>query len=196
MIVSRETEERLQIYQSLIHRWNQRINLVAPSTISDIWHRHIRDSLQIASLVTPDQGIWVDLGSGAGLPGIVLAASFADTDTKFILVESDKRKAAFLRTCIRELGLQHTLVENARIEVTSALNAAYLSARALAPLPKLMPYLQRHLASDGRAFLMKGQNWQNEVEEAQQDWRFEVKSHPSITQNGAAILEVSGVSHA
>lgn len=195
MIVSRETSERLEAYESLIRRWNPRINLVAPATIPDLRVRHIEDSLQIAEYVVPQSGRWADLGSGGGLPGVVMAISFADKDVDFVMVESDQRKSAFLRTCIRELGLVRASVQNARIEIADPLNAAYLSARALAPLPKLMPYLQRHLALDGRAFLMKGQNWQSELEEARIGWRFDVVAHPSRTQDGSAILEISGVDH-
>lgn len=195
MNVSRETAERLARYGQLIERWNPRINLVAPATIADLQQRHIADSLQISNYITPKSGLWADLGSGGGLPGIVLAVAFADLDTRFVLVESDQRKATFLRTCIRELGLSNATVQNARIEAIDPLNAAYLSARALAPLPKLMPYLQQHLAAEGRAFLMKGRNWQQELGEARSNWRFDVETHPSNTQDGSAILEISGVSH-
>ncbi len=194
MIVSRETSERLAAYEVLIQRWNPRINLVAPATLPHIGQRHIDDSLQIADHIIPQGGTWVDLGSGGGLPGIVMAIAFADHDVRFVMVESDQRKAAFLRTCVRELGLAKVTIENARIELVPPLNAAYLSARALAPLPKLMPYLQQHLASDGRAFLMKGRNWQAEVDAARQSFRFEIEAHPSKTQDGSAILEISGVS--
>ena len=195
MIVSRETEDRLAAYQDLIARWNRRINLIAPATVATLRQRHIDDSWQIASHVSPKSGLWADLGSGGGLPGIVMAIAFADNDVDFVLVESDQRKAAFLRTCIREIGLKNATVHNSRIESTDPLNAAYISARALAPLPKLMPYLQQHLASDGTAFLMKGQNWSAEIAEARKSWRFDAIIHPSTTQDGAAILEISGVSH-
>lgn len=195
MNVSRETTARLAAYEALVLRWNPRINLVAPTTLPDIRRRHIDDSLQISDCVAPESGIWVDLGSGGGLPGIVMAIAFADRDIRFAMIESDQRKAAFLRTCIRELALENATVHNARIEQVPSLNAAYLSARALAPLPKLMPYLRQHLASDGKAFLMKGQNWQVELNDARQNWSFEIKTHPSKTQAGSAILEISGVRH-
>lgn len=193
--VSRETMQRLDDYEALIRRWNPRINLVAPATLSDLRRRHIEDCLQISRLVAPKTGLWADLGSGGGLPGLVLAIANADSDVEFLLVESDQRKAAFLRTVIRELGLTRASVKTARIEEVDPLNAAYISARALAPLPRLMPYLQRHMAADGQAWLMKGQQWQAELAEAQKDWRFNVTAHPSSTQDGAAILEISGVSH-
>lgn len=193
--VSRETEPRLQLYEALVRRWTARINLVAPATLDGLRTRHLLDCLQIADRVTPAEGLWADLGSGAGLPGIILAIAFADFPTRFLLVESDQRKAAFLRTAIRELGLQNATVAAARIEGIQPLNAAYLSARALAPLPRLMPYLAKHLARDGQAWLMKGAQWQSELDEAKQYWRFAAEIHSSITQQGAAILKISGVSH-
>lgn len=195
--VSRETEQRLIDYEALIRRWNPRINLVAASTLADLRARHIDDSLQVARLVRPDSGLWADLGSGGGLPGLVLAIAFADTPTRFVLVESDQRKATFLRTAVRELGLVHAEVTSARIESIQPLNAGYISARALAPLPRLMAYLEKHLAGDdGQAWLMKGQNWQSEVDEARKSWHFSAEPYPSETQPGAAILKISGVSHA
>lgn len=195
MIVSRETVQRLEIYKNLLRQWNPRINLVAPTTLAEVQTRHIGDSLQLAAICDAGQGLWADLGSGGGLPGLVMAISKSDSDLTFTLVESDQRKAAFLRTVIRETGLCNASVQTGRIEQVQALNAAYVSARALAPLPKLMAYLDRHLAPTGRAFLMKGRQWQSEVEDAKAEWDFDCKVHPSATQDGAAILEVSGVSH-
>lgn len=195
MIVSRETTERLGIYQSLIKSWNPKINLVAPSTVADIGRRHIEDCLQVASLQGPEHGSWADLGSGGGLPGIVVAIAHAEHPISFILVESDQRKAAFLRTAIRETGLNRVKVLNKRIEAVPALNADCISTRALAPLPRLMSYLELHLAAPGKAFLMKGRQWTSEVEEARKTWNFDYVAHPSRTEPGAAILEVSGVRH-
>ena len=195
MSVSRETSSRVQIYCDLLVRWNSRINLVAPASVADLQARHIDDCLQVADLIQGSTGQWADLGSGGGLPGLVLAIAKADTDLSFILVESDQRKAAFLRTVIREVGLTRTTVLTQRIEALPPLNAAYVSARALAPLGQLMAYLDRHLAPSGRAFLMKGRQWQAEIEDARNDWSFDYIAHPSRTQNGAVTLEVSGVSH-
>lgn len=194
--VSRETEPRLKLYEQLIRRWTASINLVAPSSLGDIRERHLEDCLQIADNVTPADGLWADLGTGGGLPGIVLAIAFADLPTRFLLIESDQRKAAFLRTVIRELGLENTSVRSARIEGITPLKAAYVSARALAPLPRLMPYLGKHMADDGQAWLMKGKQWQAELDEARLDWCFDSQVFPSSTQPGAAILKISGVSHA
>ncbi|WEF24459.1 16S rRNA (guanine(527)-N(7))-methyltransferase RsmG [Paracoccus sp. S3-43] len=195
MSVSRETTERLEIYRALLKQWNPRINLVAPSTLVNFQTRHIADSLQLAELSDASEGAWIDLGSGGGLPGLVMAIAKADSKVAFTLVESDQRKAAFLRTVARQADLPHVTVLAQRIEAISPLNAAYVSARALAPLPQLMAYLDLHLAPSGTAFLMKGRQWQAEIEQASQHWRFDYVSHPSRTQEGAAILEVSGVKY-
>lgn len=193
MTVSRETSERLEIYESLVRRWNPRINLVASGTLAVFRDRHITDSQYVARLTDARSGVWLDLGSGGGLPGLVLAIEFAYTALDFILVESDLRKAAFLRTVVRETGLQNVRVMAHRIESLSPQSASYASARALAPLPQLMAYLDRHLLPDGKAFLMKGQRWQDEVRQAQRDWTFDCVAHPSPTEPGAATLEISGV---
>lgn len=193
--VSRETIEKLEHYQQLIRHWNPRINLVSPSTLPDLRNRHIDDCLQITAHADPTGGLWADLGSGGGLPGLVLAIAYADRPVQFRLVESDQRKASFLRTVIRQLSLSNAAVLTARIESTQPLKAAHISARALAPLPRLMPYLDQHLIKDGQAWLMKGENWRSELEEAQREWKFDCESFPSRTHPGAAILRISGVSH-
>lgn len=195
MHVSRETSDRLDAYQDLIRKWNPRINLVAPSTLDDLKKRHIDDCLQLAAQVSTVSGSWVDLGSGGGLPGIVVAIALADQNLSITLIESDQRKSAFLRTAIRELDLNNAQILTARIEQAAPQNADYLSARALAPLPRLMPYLARHLGANGQAWLMKGQRWQDEVDEARQAWAFDVESYESVTKPGAAILKISGVTH-
>lgn len=195
MNVSRETTDRLQAYADLIKQWNPRINLVSPVTLADLHHRHIEDSLQLADLITEPTGLLADLGSGGGLPGMVLAIAFHGAPLQIRLVESDQRKAVFLRTVIRQLELTNTEVMAQRIESIKPLNASYISARALAPLPRLMPYLDLHMAANGQALLMKGENWQNEVSEARLAWRFQIKAVPSRTHPGAAILAISGLSH-
>ncbi|WCR10928.1 16S rRNA (guanine(527)-N(7))-methyltransferase RsmG [Paracoccus stylophorae] len=193
--VSRETEERLDDYAALIRKWNPRINLVAPATLPDLRQRHIDDCLQIAHHAKPVSGLWADLGSGGGLPGLVVAIAFQGRAIRFTLVESDQRKAAFLRTAIRQLDLADTTVLSSRIEALEPLKADHISARALAPLPRLMAYLDRHLAIDGRAWLMKGEQWRSEVAEARKHWNFTADVFPSATKSGAAIINISGVSH-
>lgn len=191
--VSRETAVRLDSYAALIRIWNPRINLIAPATVADLEQRHIADCLQLIDMAQPVSGLWADLGSGGGLPGLVAAIACTGLPMRFVLVESDQRKSAFLRTVIRELGLENASVATARIEALDPLNAAYVSARALAPLPRLMPYLDRHLAKDGQAWLMKGRQWRSELSEARKAWKFHHGSFASRTQDGAAILKISRI---
>lgn len=192
-IVSRETEDQLTAYAALIRKWNPRINLVAPASLEHLETRHIADSVQLAELGQAQPGNWLDLGSGGGLPGIVLAI-FRPSFPVFLL-ESDQRKATFLRTVARELGLKNVAVYAQRIERQDPLAATNVSARALAPLPRLMAYVERHLESSGTAWLMKGRNWRAEVEEAKIHWQFELTAHPSRTDSDAAILEITRIRH-
>lgn len=193
MNVSRETEA-LQLYAALLRKWNPAINLIAPSTVADLETRHISDSAQLAKLSASASGQWVDIGSGGGLPGVVMAISRPDLGV--CLIESDKRKCSFLRTCARELQLRNLSIVNERIEQAPALAARNLSARALAPMPLLMSYVVRHLDPSGTAWLMKGRNWQSEVDAARKDWNFDLIAHPSLTDPEAVILELAGIRHA
>lgn len=193
--VSRETHEKLNTYCELLKKWNLKINLIAPSTISDIWQRHIQDSLQIAEHTLPKAGVWADLGSGGGLPGIVLAVAFENTPAKFTLIESDGRKSVFLRTVTRSLCLKNVTIINDRIEAVPPLNADFISARALSPLTGLMPHLSRHLGPTGQAWLMKGARWKAELESVKENWAFNYRAIPSKTESQAVILQIDGIYH-
>lgn len=196
MIVSRETEQRLEAYGNILRKWNPTINLVAPSTLPDLRNRHFADCLQLAEYVKNPTGKWLDIGSGGGLPGLVLAIAWADVDLQITLVESDTRKCAFLRSAIRELSLTRVTVRACRIEQLEPHNADHLSARALASLDKLMPFIQRHLAPEGQAWLFKGRSWQDETDEAAKHWRFNHEAFTSKTDPEAAILNVRDIAHA
>lgn len=189
--VSRETSLALAEFAALVRKWNPKINLVANSSLVELETRHIEDSIQITSLASQATGTWVDLGSGGGLPGLVLAITRPDLDVT--LVESDQRKSVFLRTVARELGLQNVKVLARRIEEVDRLEAANVSARALAALPLLMAYVERHLAPGGTAWLMKGRNWRSELSEAEKSWKFSYRAHPSKTDPEAVILEIKGI---
>ena len=196
MIVSRETHERLIAYEALVRKWNAKINLVAPSTLPEFNSRHIQDSIQIFDHVQFPEGNWVDLGSGGGLPGIVISIYAQKAPLTVSLVESDQRKSAFLRTVIRELSLQNISILTGRIENVPPLAANFVSARALAPLSVLLSMVQRHMHQNGTAIFLKGRSWKAECAEARKEWRFDVTSFPSKTDPDAAILKITGVSHA
>ncbi len=191
--MSASREARLAQYAALIRKWNPAINLVAPASLDQLEQRHIADSAQLALLQPEPQGSWLDIGSGGGLPGLVVAIFHPELPVQ--LVDSDRRKVAFLQTAIRQLGLVNCTATAARIEELPPADAANLSARALAPLDRLVPYLERHLAQDGTAWLMKGRNWQTELTAARRNWRFDVEIHPSTTDPDAAILQISNIRH-
>lgn len=195
--VSRETFERLSTYVALLKKWNPRINLVSRSSIDDVWSRHIMDSVQLFSLAPKPCKIWADLGSGGGFPGLVIAimAMEAGSPTEVVLVESDQRKSAFLRTVIRETGAPARVITG-RIEDIKSLTADILSARALADLSGLLAFAQRHLAPNGTALFPKGVQWEKEVSNAQTQWNFDYEVVKSQTEDGPVILSVTGVSRA
>ncbi|EET46442.1 16S rRNA (guanine(527)-N(7))-methyltransferase RsmG [Thalassobium sp. R2A62] len=191
--VSRETIDRLKAYESLILKWNPVINVVAKSTLTDIWVRHIEDSAQIVDFA-PDGIIhWVDLGSGGGLPGVVAALILAERspDAVITLIESDKRKAAFLRTAALELGCSSISVVSDRIESVKPQRASILSARALAKLDVLLSFAEKHLAANGIALFQKGMSFQSEIDEARKRWVFDLEVFPSKTDPHAKTLKIS-----
>lgn len=187
---SASREAKLAAYATLIRKWNPAINLVAAATLPNLETRHLADSSQLATLAPPS-GSWLDIGSGGGLPGIVVAIH--NPDRTVTLVDSDQRKVAFLQTAIRELQLENCTAIAARIETMPPASARHVSARALAPLDRLMPYVARHMTEDGTAWLMKGRNWQAEVDAARKHWRFDITAHASATDPSAAILQISGL---
>lgn len=194
--VSRETSDLLHGLVALLLKWNPAINLVAKSTLDEAWSRHILDSAQLYALGHPS-GHWVDLGSGGGFPGLVIAclAKGQGAPLRLTLIESDQRKATFLRQAARELDLPATVLSQ-RIELAQPQQADTLTARALADLPKLLHFAKRHLAETGIALFPKGARWQQEVDMARKDWHFDLTVHPSTTDPAGAILAVKALSHA
>lgn len=194
MDVSRETLTRLEKLEALLRKWNPAINLVSGQTLAQVWTRHFLDSAQLFDLAPASALTWADLGSGGGFPGLVVGvlALEKNPDLELTLVESDKRKAAFLLTAIRELGLSaHVRAE--RIEQAAPLNVEVLSARALAALPLLLEFSERHLRADGIALFPKGASWRDEVAQALQSWSFEYEALPSLTDADAVILKIKGL---
>lgn len=191
--VSRETFDRLSIFAELVKKWNPRINLVSKRSLDDLWTRHIIDSIQVFRNA-PVGGLWVDLGSGGGFPGMICAILGAEEmpDTRFICVESDQRKSAFLRSAARECGVNCQVISQ-RIEVLNPLNADILSARALTDLTGLLGFAERHLKSDGTALFPKGANWKKEMQEAAKQWNFSYDAVTSLTEPQAVLLKITGV---
>ena len=195
--VSRETVERLNGFVVLFQKWAKAINLVAPSTLSEVWARHVVDSAQIYALY-PGARTWVDLGSGGGFPGIVTGILLAERDDGWVhLVESNNKKAAFLRTAIRETGARAS-VHAIRIEAAPSVipQCDAISARALADLDLLMdfglPWAERN--PDLRLFLHKGRDYQREVDKALGRWRFDLVKHASVVEPDSVVLELSHLS--
>lgn len=188
--------EDLRTFHSLLLKWTGSINLISKNSISDAWRRHIEDSVQIYQYSETVEGHWVDLGSGGGLPAIVCAilARADNAKTLFTLVESDTRKATFLRTAARTLDLPVT-VHAERVESLDPLGAEILSARAFAPLPKLLGLAHPHLSTNARLILPKGRQVEAEIIAAQKEWRFKMEKHPSITDTASAILVIGDVTH-
>lgn len=193
MNVSRETKARLEVYLELLRKWSPKINLVSSASLKDAARRHFEDSLQIASHCPIGARAWVDFGSGGGFPGAVVAIVLADKGVSVTLVESDQRKATFLRAVSRETKVPFKVLAT-RIEDVDFLNADVVSARALASLTHLLGYVEQHMNPEGRALFLKGETWQNEVEDAQKKWRFFCEAHTSATRPDAAILEIGGLS--
>ena len=191
--VSRETLQKLKAFEALLIKWNKSINLVSPKTIPDLWARHIEDSLETALCLTNPTGHWVDLGSGGGFPGIIAAASSRELPgiTDFTLIESDKRKCAFLRAAVRELGLSAKIVAQ-RIDEVPKQNADIVSARALASLTELLAYAVRHAKSSAHLVFPKGVTWKTEVDAARKVFEFDLEVVPSVTQEGSVNLVIQG----
>ena len=192
--VSRETDERLALYAVRLREWNPRINLVSKSTLEDLETRHFADSQQLLALAPHPVAHWVDLGSGGGFPGLVVAICAMDhgSPVRVTLVESDQRKAAFLRTVIRETGAPATVLCT-RIETAPPQQADVLSARALTDLPGLLTFAERHLAPQGACLFPKGATWEKELALARAQWRFDLQVAKSRTDADAVILCIKGI---
>lgn len=192
--VSRETMERFQSYHDLLLQWTKAINLIAPSTINDVRSRHIADSAQVFALMPRTAKSLTDLGSGGGLPGIVLAILAAEKqpELRVTLVESDQRKAIFLKDVVRRLDLSANVLAK-RIEDLDIQRSDVLTARALAPMAKLLTFADRLMKPSGMALLQKGRNFAAELAESQAHWRFTCHTHQSLTEPQARILQIEDI---
>jgi 16S rRNA (guanine527-N7)-methyltransferase len=190
--VSRETLARLDRFVDLLLQWQRTTNLIGPATVSQLWTRHIADSLQLLALA-PDAQVWVDLGSGGGFPGLVIACTLVEKQGVAVhLVESNAKKAAFLREVVRDLCLP-AVVHGQRIEhfsLPAGTQADVITARALAPLTVLFGYVAPLLKTGAQALLLKGQDVEAELTEASKYWSIQADLVPSKTSPGGRIVVV------
>ena len=188
--VSRETFDRLSTYHDLLLKWQPKINLVSSETLSDAWRRHFLDSAQIAPYLLARGGIIVDMGSGAGFPGMV-AAILGVKDIH--LIESDAKKISFLQEVARTTKTAVTL-HHQRIEKISEIKKAdVILARACADLNQLLNYASYFVSHETTCLFHKGKNWAMEIEDAKENWSFKHQVFPSVTDREAAIIELSNV---
>ncbi|KJC44063.1 16S rRNA methyltransferase [Bradyrhizobium sp. LTSP885] len=193
--VSRETEARLDRYVALLLEWQAKTNLVAPSTLPNLWTRHISDSLQLLSLA-PSAKAWVDLGSGGGFPGVVLACALAETpDASIHLVERTAKKAAFLREAIRVTAAPGTVhladIGDSVDRIAGSIDC--VTARALAPLHQLIGFAEPWVRKGAKALFLKGQDVDAELTEATKYWNIEPKLHSSRTGGHGWIVELGSI---
>ncbi len=211
--VSRETLDRLYRYVDVLVQWQRTINLVAPASLDEVWHRHIADSAQLLPLMrlhrqtlARDLGRsgahWLDLGSGAGFPGLVLAILAAGdaaeaADLRVTLLEGSERKCAFLHEAVRQTGIRALIavdIANARIEnptTQSKLGPVQaITARALAPLDRLLALAAPYFGPETAAFFLKGRDADTEIAGAEHGWRFDRRCWPSLTDGAGRIVEI------
>ena len=194
--VSRETRERLSVFADLFQKWAKSINLVAPSTMAELWRRHIADSVQIQPLC-PDAENWIDLGSGGGFPGIISAILLAERGSGWVhLIESNQKKCAFLRAALRETGGRGSVhpvrIEDAPVQIV---HCDALSARALAELDLLFAYAEPWALRNAnlKAFFHKGRDYAAEIDKARGRWDFDLVQHQSKIETDSVVLEISGL---
>lgn len=188
--VSRETFERLTDFVAAFTKWNARINLVAASTLNEIWRRHVLDSAQLARLA-PDELAWLDLGSGGGFPGAVMAILLRERPgARIDLVESNRKKAAFLQSAVGGTAL--ATIHARRIEdVVGAVDPPQVvTARALAPLPRLLDLASPWMLAGARGLFHKGRDYRAEIEESADHWRFDLIEHESRISPEGVILDI------
>ena len=190
--VSRETLEELEEYKESLLLWNRKINLISEKSSKNIWGRHLLDSAQIFKYLKASDRNILDMGSGGGLPGLVLGlvAKKKYPNLKVTLVESDRRKCVFLKEVVRTHKL-NSVVLSERVELLPAHTSDVVTARAMAPLKTLLDYANPHLSDGGICVFLKGVNYKKEIDEALAFWRFNISVDASITNVGSAVLKIT-----
>ena len=193
--VSRETEDKLVAYVELLEKWQRKINLVSGKTLNDVWTRHILDSAQIFPLLPDGQAKIMDIGSGAGLPGMIIAilraGAFGDVAEPVIMVESDQRKCAFLATAARECGVA-VKIENKRLETLPQLKPDVITARALASIEKLLDWTKNQHHDHLKCVFLKGAKLDEELTCLADYPNIKTDRKPSLTSEDGVIVTLSG----
>ena len=192
--VSHETRARLKAYVRLLQIWNTRRNLVSQASLEGVWHRHVFDSAQLVSLIPQSARTLVDIGSGAGFPGLVVAIMLRER-LHATLFEATGKKAEFLRSVVDRLGLANVEIRNERVENAPRQKVDVVTARACAPLPQLLEYAQDFIGPETVCLFLKCQNLVLELTEARKSWRMKVRQHPSLTHPLGAVLEIRDLAH-
>lgn len=188
--VSRETRDQLEALVHTLGRWQKAINLVSKATLEEVWTRHILDSAQLLPLIPREAKTLVDLGSGGGFPGLVLAA--LRPNLAVTLIEADARKGAFLGEAGRRMELKNQpTVVISRIEAAPPVKADVVTARALAPLGQLLAWAAPHRSDNAICLFHKGKGWQAEVSEAMKEWDLQAQPFSSVTDRDAVLLRVA-----
>lgn len=190
--VSRETLDRLILFVDLLTKWREHINLVGRASLADVWRRHVLDSAQLIRHAPAQAQSWIDIGSGAGFPGLIVAILGA---RNVHLVESDRRKCAFLREAARITAAAVT-VHACRVDAMTSCHHDVISARALAPLPKLLDLTLPFVGPGSIALFPKGQDVASELTEAAKYWRMNAETSPSLSDRHNVILKITELSRA
>jgi 16S rRNA (guanine527-N7)-methyltransferase len=192
--VSRETLARLKIYVGVLREWNAQHNLVSAGSLADVWRRHVLDCAQLANYVPPEAKTLADLGAGAGFPGLVLAELLRDK-TQVTLYEATAKKVRFLEAAAAAMQLE-VLVRNLRVEDAPPQKFDVVTARAMAPLPKLLSYAQKFVGNRSVCLFPKGQNVEVELTEARKSWKLKVRKHQSLSDPSGTVLEIRELQYA
>jgi 16S rRNA (guanine527-N7)-methyltransferase len=188
---SRETLDRFRVYQALLERWAPRINLVGASTLPNFWSRHILDSAQILPLAPESALSWVDFGSGAGFPGLVLSALLVDRpNASMRLIEASAKRCAFLREAARAMETQVEIIQ-AKLEDVTPSPCDVITARAFTSLDRLIAYAVPWLHDQSQALFPKGEEVEAEIAEASTRWQFQSIVYPSISDSRGCVVKIS-----
>ncbi|MEH6474389.1 MAG: 16S rRNA (guanine(527)-N(7))-methyltransferase RsmG [Sneathiella sp.] len=187
--VSRETLEKFSTYVALLTKWQKAINLVSNKSLPDVWERHVLDSYQILKHAPADKGVWIDMGSGAGFPALIVAM-VSDFDVH--VIESDHRKCQFMREVSRETSTPIT-IHTKRIDAVEPFPATVISARALASLEKLLEYSEDFTTDETVFLYLKGQDVDAELTQAAKCWSMSSIKHQSLSSNEGSVLELRNV---